>query len=92
MGYFTCKTVQVSLSVVNGRGASDFSPEIELTVHGGKISIHRQCVVDCCYYYIVCVLIDNFRMTSFVEDLRPGFLGHSIMTFTWNRLHDREFV
>ena len=34
--------------------------------------------------------IDNFRMTSFVEDLRPGFLGHSIMTFTWNKLHDRE--
>ena len=34
--------------------------------------------------------IDNFRMKSFVEDLRPGFLGHSIMTFTWNRPYDRE--
>ena len=35
MGYFICKTVQVSLSVVNGKGSSDFGPEIEITVHGG---------------------------------------------------------
>ena len=40
MGYFTCKTVQVSLSVVNGKGSSDFGPEIEITVHGGIISIY----------------------------------------------------
>ena len=30
------------------------------------------------------------RRTSFAEDLRPGFIGHIVMTFHWDPPNDRQ--
>ena len=31
----------------------------------------------------------DFRITSLVEDLRPGFVGNSVVRFAWNQLYNR---
>lgn len=31
---------------------------------------------------------ESFGYTSLVEDLRPNFFGHTVITFEWNKLHD----
>ena len=42
MNYFTCETVDVALAVVNGKGASDFTPQSSITVHGGNVDSYIQ--------------------------------------------------
>ena len=46
MGQFSCQTVNVSLSAVNKRTMSDFSPPAQLTIYGGTYTYY--CIVLYC--------------------------------------------
>ena len=41
---------------------------------------------DVCFLYVV-----DFRITSLVEDFRPEFVGHSVITLNWNQFYNRMF-
>ena len=46
----------------------------------------------CVYDDNVCFLsVVDLRITSLVEDFRPEFVGHSIITFNWNQFYNRMF-
>lgn len=47
LGQFSCQTVNVSLSAVNKRTMSDFSPPAQLTIYGGTLHILLYCTVHC---------------------------------------------
>ena len=86
--YFVCQSVKLAVAVVNQYGISDFTPHSSIKVHGGMFIY--SILLGQLIYGNFTLNTESFGYTSLVEDLRPNFFGHTVITFEWNKLHDRK--
>jgi hypothetical protein len=69
LSFFTCQTITISLAVVNRNGSSEFTSPAPVCVHGVADPPSSP---------------RNFEQISTVDDPRPGFLGHAVITLEWD--------
>ena len=90
LSYFSCQEVNLSLAVVNIHGSSQFTPPTQLCVHGGMSSYNIPVVTLIHFAHNFVSLLgppgapNNLRSVSVVDDPRPGFPGHAVVTLEWD--------
>ena len=94
LSYFSCQQVAISLAVVNRNGTSPFTAPSTICVLGGENNVNFHHKVTVSHVINNTGIPDppsapqNFERTATVDDPRPGFFGHAVVTLEWDRPQD----